>query len=583
MESMNASAADARDAARSDQLDQLQQLFPSGDQGLGYSMGALSNALADLANSPADASARQVVLQRATDLASRFSAGGQQVATLQLGINADLKSSAGTVNGLAASLAALNQKIAGYHGLAQAPNDLLDQRDELVSQISSLVQVTTLPAPDGTLGVFLGGGQRLVLGNVASQLAVVADPADPSRSALTLSTGNNDALTLHEDKLGGGSMAGLLSFQNQDLVRARNQLGQMASALGHRFNTAQAMGLDLSDPGGPGAPLFSMGPPVALPNAYNAQGPNGPLASVALTVTDATQLQASDYDLTPDGSGTPGQYRLTRLSDGSSRTVADGAVFDGFRINVGTPDLSPGDHFLLKPVGGAALGMARALDDPNGIAAASPLTVTMAAANTGTASVASFDITDRSVNPQLSAKISFTSGSGAYNWELRDRDTNAVVSSGSAQWKPGQPISLNGFALQLNGVPASGDEIDVDKTLYPRENNGNALAMVGLRDEAFVGRYARADGSIADGATPTDAYATALAEVGVQVQAAHAQAAVSKAVSDQAGAALSAKTGVNLDEEASRLIQYQQSYQAAAKVLQVAQSVFDTLIQMGAH
>jgi flagellar hook-associated protein 1 FlgK len=50
-------------------------------------------------------------------------------------------------------------------------------------------------------------------------------------------------------------------------------------------------------------------------------------------------------------------------------------------------------------------------------------------------------------------------------------------------------------------------------------------------------------------------------------------------MASEARAALASTTGVNLDEEAARLIQFQQSYQAAAKVLQVAQSVFDILLQ----
>jgi flagellar hook-associated protein 1 FlgK len=170
-------------------------------------------------------------------------------------------------------------------------------------------------------------------------------------------------------------------------------------------------------------------------------------------------------------------------------------------------------------------------------------------------------------DPQQTASISFTAA-GAYNWELRDRTTNALLSSGSATWQPGQPIALNGFELQLDGVPAAGDIFTVAQTLYPATSNGNALALAALRDERFVG-----------GETITDAYASVMAGVGVSVQSARTASEVSGSVATQARERLSSQTGVNLDEEAARLIQFQQSYQAAAKVLQVAQSVFDTLLQ----
>ena len=77
----------------------------------------------------------------------------------------------------------------------------------------------------------------------------------------------------------------------------------------------------------------------------------------------------------------------------------------------------------------------------------------------------------------------------------------------------------------------------------------------------------------------TDAYANILGNIGVRVQSARAAADLSTAVADDAELSRSSRSGVNLDEEAARLIQYQQSYQAAAKMLQVAQSIFETLLQ----
>jgi flagellar hook-associated protein 1 FlgK len=217
------------------------------------------------------------------------------------------------------------------------------------------------------------------------------------------------------------------------------------------------------------------------------------------------------------------------------------------------------------------------LDDPRGIAASAPVTASLAAGNTGTASVASLKAVSTTLDPQLTATLSFTSNTGDYDWQLVDSATGAVVSAGSATWQAGQPIALNGWQLALNGVPKTGDTIAVQKTAFPATNNANALALTDLRDARMVGIT---PGS--SGVTITDAYADAMTDVGVRVQGAQISADMSGSVASDAKAAVSEKTGVNLDEEAARLIQFQQSYQAAAKMLQVGQSLMDTLLQVAA-
>lgn len=568
----------AMDQARLDQLKQLENAFPPGEQGVGYQATQFLNAWSDLASNPQDDSARQVVLSQANELAARINSAGGQLDLLQSGLTQDLQNSVKTVNQLAGSIANVNQQIAAVIGTGQQPNDLLDQRDQLISQLSGLVQVTTIPADDGTLGVFIGGGQRLVLGNQAAQLQVTPDPSDPSRSALGM-VDNGFVRGLDSNMLGGGSIAGMLDFQNHDLVDARNKLGQIAAAIAGRVNQQQGFGLDLRSPPQAGSPLFSVGAPQALPYSSNQKDASGNYAStVTLTTVDATQLQASDYTLQLDASGS--SYTLTRNSDGLVRTINSGDVVDGMRIDV-NPVPAATDRFTLQPVARAANDMRRVLDDPKGLAAASPVSAAASVNNTGTGSVGSLTVTSASIDPTLTASIDFTSGTGDYNWSLTDAG-GTVVASGSATWTPGQPISLNGFDLNLNGVPASGDNFTVSQTSSPASSNGNALAMVGLASETFIGRSVDASGNYTGGVSSTDAYAGAMADVGVRVQSAQQISDISSSMAAQAEQDRSGQSGVNLDEEAARLIQYQQSYQAAAKVLQVAQSIFDTLLQTAA-
>ena len=555
----------AADASRFEQLQRLEQVFGLGEAGVGYAAGQLFSAFVDVSSKPQDASARQVVLARADDLALRMRSAGEQIASQQAGVVQEVKVAVSAVNELARRIADLNQSIVSSMGIGHAPNDLLDQRDSAIAELGKYLQVTTIAATDGSVGVFAGGGQKLVLGTSVSKLVAQTDPFDPARVQLGLED-NGRVRELGESTISGGSLAGLLRFQNDDLADARSLLGRMAAAISAGVNQQQALGLDQRQPAGSGAPLFTVGAPSVLPASTNSASGT----TVAIAVVQADRLQASDYELRSDPSGAAGSYLLTRLSDGVQTSIASGATVDGMRIDITPPAPAAGDRFLLQPVSNAARDMRRVLDDPRGIAAAGPVTARSGVANTGTATVASVHAVSPALNLALTATIAFTDANGGFSYSLVDSSGTLPTTTGTGQWSAGQPIALNGFELRLNGVPAAGDTVYVGKTAFPASDNANANALLALRDRALV-----------DGETATEAYASALADIGVRVQGAQHASRMSQSIASAAQAAQTSQSGVNLDEEAARLIQYQQSYQAAAKMLQVAQTVFDSLLEIG--
>lgn len=563
----------AADAARLDKLSQLEDVFPIGSDGVGAAAGSLLNSFVDVSNNPSDSSARQVVLSQAQELSSRIRAAGDQLNTLQTGVAQDIRTTVASVNSLARQVAGLNAQIASLKGSGQAPNQLLDQRDQLVKQISSMIGVTTIAADDGSVGLFIGGGQNLVLGSNANTIKAVPDSFDPSKAMLTMAEGGIDRL-IPPGSVAGGSLAGLLKFQNEDLTTAKNLIGQIATAISGAVNKQQALGLDLGQPASTGAPIFSVGAARTLGAASN-----GGNAALSLTVDDASKVQASDYAVSFDGSS----YTLTRSSDStavagspfSAAQLAAGVHFDGLTLQLTGGAANTNDRFLLQPVAVAAQSMQTVLASPNGIAAASPFTGSADVNNTGTATIASLVATDPAYNGSLSASIAFTSDTGAYSWSLSDGST------GTGQWTAGTPISLNGFEMSLAGVPKNGDKLAVAPTTSVNSNNGNALAFAAMGDLGLVAAGGGV-GNSAGSMSVTDAYASALANVGVRVQGGKTASTISTAAANQAETARSNKSGVNLDEEAARLIQYQQSYQAAAKILQVAQQIFDSMLQMAA-
>ncbi|MFN5158900.1 MAG: flagellar basal body rod C-terminal domain-containing protein, partial [Betaproteobacteria bacterium] len=325
----------------------------------------------------------------------------------------------------------------------------------------------------------------------------------------------------------------------------------------------------------PSQPMFAIGGPQVLPNQGNQRsGPGAFIGSVSIGIDAPAQLQPSEYELQESTPGS-GAWMLTRLRDGRQTAVADGDVVDGMRIAFGAPPPQPGDRFLLQPVSRAASGFEALLDDPLDIAAASPLTASASPANVGTAAVALLRITGTPLAADATATFNFVNDSGNYTWELRDGG-GALIGSGAATWTPGSTLppsgtDINGFSLRLTGVPRNGDVLSVAPTPAGAvaASNGNANALQALRDATITG-----------GRTPIDAWSDTLADIGVRVQSGQTASTISQAVSQQAEAQRADKSDVNLDEEAAKLIQYQQSYQAAAKVLQVAQTVFQQLIDV---
>lgn len=581
----NAMADAQRDQVLRVNLERLERIFPPGEQGLGHATNQFLSSMIDLGSRPSDPSSRQVVLGRAKEVASRFASAGAQIVELQAGVVSEMKATVTLVNDLAKQLAKVNSEIASLAGAGQSPNDILDRRDQLVAEIAKYVSITSIEAGDGSMSVFIGGGQRLVLAGQAEQLQVQPDPYDPQRAGLALLQPSGP-LRLEADLVASGSLAALLNFQNDDLQVARNALGQIAASLSQRVNAQQALGLDLSDPPGAGAPIFSVGAPQALPASTNARDANGVFTTgvvIERVPEQADYLQATSYTLRADPANA-GQYLITRddTPNDPGRSIIDGDIVDGFRIRFTPAPPGPFDTYRLEPVATAAVGMRRVLEQPQGLAAASPLTAVTGIANTGTASVKSVYAVDGTLfNPSnLPIDIAF----GPVN---PDGSTSYTMTGPFGllvgAWRAGEPIGNEfgislGFELNLTGVPRDGDTIRLDPTRFPGQNNGNVAGFLALQEERFVGRRDLGGGQIAEGATISEAYAATVGEIGTRTQSAQFLAQVSASVAESAESERAGESGVNLDEEAARLLQFQQAYQASAKMLQVAQQIFDELL-----
>ncbi len=585
-QSTAAAAVDASDAVRLERMRQLQDVFAGGAAGLGQAINDMVNAFSGVASAPTDLTARNVVLTRIDETALRMRGAAERLDGMAYTLGQELHSQVDSINALARNIAGMNEQISRAQGSGQPANDLLDQRDQMVRNLNQHVQTSQVAASDGSISLFVGGSQPLVLGSMAATLSVDAPAGlgagSGQKRLFFQQPGAATRVELNEDMLGGGEVAGLLRFHNHDLAEGRNLLGRMALGISETLNAQNRLGLTLD--GQPGGNLFA---PIALPHALASRAA-GPQLTVA--VGDATKLQASSYDVAFT-SGTAGS--VTRQSDGAvwvfdsaavpPVSLADVMAGEGLLTGLTGPAAQAGDRFVLNPLQGAAAQMQALQFSPRQLAAANPVNARMGAANDGTLQLAGLKATGQPtglVLPPSPLPPATTGGGVTLTFSAGPPAQYAVTGSPNpasnvtAAYAPGKPISIDGWEITLNGVPKTGDSVTVGNATdaqygdwYTRDA-GNASALLALRDATLF-----------DNATLTDGFAGAMAQVGTRTQSAQFAAALSSSMAANLERDRSAISGVNLDEEAARLIQYQQAYQASAKMLQIAQNIFDNLLQ----
>jgi flagellar hook-associated protein 1 FlgK len=456
-------------ATQSGLMRAVDKLFAADDVGVGSALDNFFSSLTQASSRPGDMASRSAVISAGQQLATRLNQGSLQLDEQGRNVDLGIRATVTQINSLAQKIGRLNDVISLAQGSGQTPNDLLDQRDEVLRQLNTQVGVSTLEQSDGSLNVFLSSGAALVIGNTPASMSISFDPTDPQKQLVGLSSTNGAVtsnLLLSAASLNGGALAGQMKFRDINLVDAKNELGRLATAVANTFNAIHAAGTNTNGTGG--LALFTIPAPVAFSSSLNTGS-----GALNVTVATASGLQPSDYRVDYDGT----QYTFTRLQDGTKYTAASMPVtLDGISISLtGTP--AAGDSFQLQPVRNAAAGIKLAFSDPRSLA----------------------------------------------------------------------------FGLSN----ASGD-------------NRNALALAAVAEQATLG-----------GLTFSQAFGEISAKVGTTTQGLEISASIADKLLTQARAEQSSVSGVNLDEEAAKLIRYQQAYQASAKVIATAQTLFQSLLDMG--
>jgi len=428
---------------------------------------------------------------------------------------------------------------------------LIKQLLSAIARLRGKFGVTVVAEGDSTLNVFIGTGQPLVLGNVASTITTAKDPLDPSRVQMALQTqgGTMDV----SRSIAGGTLGGLLDWRREMLDPARNELGRITLAVASQVNAQHHEGMDLN--GALGGDFFNVGG-VGIGYA----GSNTGTATVSATRTDLGAITGDDYVLTRTGTG----YTLRREDTGlpvtftGTGTVADPFVFEGMSVTV-SAGAATGDQFTIHPTTDVIQGFSVAITDPGRIAAAAPIRGSAATTNGGTGKITAGEVLDASDAQLLNTvNIVFTSAT-----------TYSVNGGPDVAYSAGGNVDVNGWRVQISGQPAVGDTFTVRNNAGAVGDNRNAFA---LADAMRAGVLENGTVSV------TSAVERMTGNLGLQTRAAQMSRDAESAVHASDIASRDAVSGVNLDEEAANLMRYQQAYAAAAQIISVSGQMFDTLI-----
>lgn len=615
--------------AYKNQIDQLDSLLAGSTTGITPSLQAFFSATQTAAEDPANIPARQLVLAEAEGLARRFNNVHDTINGQNSFINKQLASNTEQINRLSHTIGDLNSAIiSADHGAnSHQPNDLLDKRDEAVRQLSDLIGISVVVQDDNSFNVSVGNGHALVVGSTVNQLEAVPGRGNPEAFEINfVSFGSRQNIT---SSISGGDIGGLLRYREDALEPTLNSLGRLALSIGSEVNNLMGQGLDLK--GQVGADLFTdINDPRFTALRVRPVTDNTGTADGAMTLTNTQLLTGSDYQLKFDGS----QYSAWRLSDGAQMTVAttvtadgselsfkDGAGRDqGFTLQMsGTP--AAGDRFMLEPTRRGASHLAVELDQADQLAFAAPFRAGAELQNTGTASIGQPSV-DTVLNPDslpqtslMTERLSIPHLQAVGDLELSYDAANgqmvfttplptgvsitaapqvgqsapgpitglAFTSGQSNQLSYAIEVDINGekqsytINQTLSGRPDDGDTFTVSFNQNGVSDNRNGLKLADLQNKQVVGVDAQVT-SYSTGVSFFDSYGDTVERVATLTAQARRDDEATGALLKQATDNRNSVSAVNLDEEAASLIQFEQYYNASAQVIQVARTVFDTLL-----
>lgn len=507
------------------------------------------DAIKTLADSPNDVGARKVVLEKADLLTQNMNDFHETIRRQSDVANKGLDLGIERINQLALELRDLQRLMMRTPG---PHNDLMDQHEKLVAELSEYTKVTVTPRKNAEgFNIHIGNGHTLVSGTEASQLKMIDGYPDVHQRRLAMVEGRGIKPITSKDI--DGKIGALLDMRDKHIPYVMDELGRMANSFSYEVNKLQSQGLDLR--GNVGRAIFTDVNSDLVARSRVVTSSNSQ-ADLAVFIEDISLLKGGEYSLQFNGSN----YVATKPSGEQVNVpvVRDSIFLDGMRIDIrNAPET--GERVLLRPTRNGAAIMKMATNDPTAIAAQS-----FEASTTFAQGTAKFNILAAGDVREFEVVVSPQGDQFAVT------DTKGNILLAPQAYPPSSPVTVLGTTFELTPGALPNDKFTAN--LVPSEgDNGNLRKMQNIQTDKKLND---------NESTVLDIYHNLNTDVGLQLATASRLTDVSRLEKEAAQERIASISGVNLDEEAANMMKFQQAYMASSRIMQAANDTFNTILQL---
>ncbi len=540
-------------------------------------------------DNPTALSTRELALSQFNALTDRYRTLNEQYQIQEKNLSQDITEKINEANALISNIADINKEIVaagGNNPLDGKVATLADKRDQAIKELAELVDINSINQDDGSTLVFMRSGQALVLQDDKAVLAVADGDPDTTQKEMTLSLSGSARIIGREDI--GSTVGGLMEYRKTTLDISRNQLGQLSIAMSDAFNTQNHLGMDLN--GDLGGDIFTL--PTFSGKEFSTNTAAGTISGsfipgsgsevtpydYRVTFTSATAFEIQRYD---------GDQPIDTAISGS--IPPNNFQLDGLDLDFSAGPFAAGDRHLIQPTRDAAASMAVSMSQPERLALASPIRVESELNNRGNAAISIDSIYDTDpatsnftlpggydVNGPAEVRVNAAGDFEIYDGTGTLMATAPAASGGQQLLANAVPALSPGYDINIDGDVQEGDVFTMGYNTEGFNDNYNGLRFVDLQQQDLVRKSLATGGD--NKMTMNDAYASVVSYIGGKTSEARVATAAASSLLEQSTLRHNSISGVNLDEEASNLIRFQQAYAASAQVISAAQETFQTLL-----
>ena len=350
---------------------QLENILADKQLSLSTSLDGFFSAVQEVSLSPSSVAARQNMLNAAESTVAQFTSVGTQLSSIEKNSYSDLTGQVSALNQFADQLASINVSLNRVNSIDKQPNELLDQRDTLIQDMSKLLRVHAVEKNNGAVDIHIGdvaSGQYLVQGNKGSTLGIERSATNPDKAVLMLDPFMSPQAV---SQVVGGSIAGISEFRQNSLTILRDELDTLTQVFVGQVNDTHALGIDAQ--GNFGGDLFSVGNIYAV-----TPGLNKGTGFVTVSALPNAKIERLTMDLTYSDS-----KKLWTLTDTVSKKAVTGVTeltMGGVKVTLsGVPN--DADTFSLTSTKRPIDAMQVSVTKHSNIASGGAVSVTRASAN----------------------------------------------------------------------------------------------------------------------------------------------------------------------------------------------------------